>query len=128
MRKESRRRTGIPGPRRGGRLCWGLLAVLAGPALADDPRDIVFDCPCRAEWTAEPPGQSGQLTLTFGVRNFRATESGAVRLSQVDLQGALGDGAGKWRLTVESSEPILAMSLLASPTGHLTNLSTAPTR
>ena len=86
MRKESRRRTGIPGPRRGGRLCWGLLAVLAGPALADDPRDIVFDCPCRAEWTAEPPGQSGQLTLTFGVRNFRATESGAVRLSQVDLQ------------------------------------------
>ena len=67
-------------------LWWSLLAVLACPALADDPRDIVFDCPCRAEWTAGPPGEAGELTLTFGVRSFRATESGEVRLSQVDLQ------------------------------------------
>ena len=44
------------------------------------------------------------------------------------LRGALGDGAGKWRLSIESDEPIMAMSLLASPTGHVTNLSAAPQR
>ena len=43
-----------------------------------------------------------------------------------DLRGGLGDGRGKWRLTVDSEQPILVMSLLASPTGHLTNLSTLP--
>ena len=42
------------------------------------------------------------------------------------LSGALGDGTGKWRLRLSSSVPIQVMSLLASPTGHLTNLSTLP--
>ena len=42
------------------------------------------------------------------------------------LNGALGDGAGKWRLEVSANEPIEVMSLLSSPTGHLTNLSTVP--
>ena len=37
----------------------------------------------------------------------------------------LGDGHGKWRLRVRGF-PWFAMSLLESPTGHLTNLSTAP--
>ena len=44
------------------------------------------------------------------------------------LDGSLGDGSGKWRLTVNADRPIVAMSLLSSPTGHLTNLSTAPQR
>ena len=43
------------------------------------------------------------------------------------LTGSLGDGEGKWRLVVESTRPVLAMSLMSSPTGHLTNLSTVPT-
>ena len=42
------------------------------------------------------------------------------------IEGALGDGDGKWRLRVEADPPVVAMSLLLSPTGHLTNLSTAP--
>ena len=42
------------------------------------------------------------------------------------FDGKLGDGAGKWRLDVASTQPITVMSLLSSPTGHLTNLSTAP--
>ena len=42
------------------------------------------------------------------------------------MTGALGDGAGKWQLTVKSESSIHALSLLSSPTGHLTNLSTAP--
>ena len=39
------------------------------------------------------------------------------------FQGALGDGDGKWRLTVTSDEPIGVMSLLEGAAGHLTNLS-----
>ena len=44
----------------------------------------------------------------------------------VGVTGALGDGEGKWRLTVRSSSPLVAMSLIRSPGGHLTNLSTIP--
>ena len=36
------------------------------------------------------------------------------------LTGSLGDGAGKWRLRVESDEEISVMSLLETPSGHLT--------
>ena len=36
--------------------------------------------------------------------------------------GRLGDGFGKWRLSIASIIPIRTMSLLESPTGHLTNL------
>ena len=42
------------------------------------------------------------------------------------LRGALGDGEGKWRLAIDSDVPILVMSLLQSPSGHMTNLSAAP--
>ena len=42
--------------------------------------------------------------------------------------GALGDGRGKWRLAVTADQPILVMSLLENPTGHLSNLSTVPGR
>ena len=43
------------------------------------------------------------------------------------IEGRLGDGTGKWRLDVQSDRPILAMNLLSSPTGHLTNLSSIST-
>ena len=58
-------------------------------------------------------------SLTVGAADL---ESGAAPA----LAGALGDGAGKWRLDVESAEAIEVMSLLSSSTGHLTNLSTVP--
>ena len=61
----------------GGRVLWSVLLVaLAIPAIAGDPRDIVFDCPCSAEWTRRSPEDNGELALTFGLRSFRATESG----------------------------------------------------
>ena len=42
------------------------------------------------------------------------------------VKGALGDGTGKWRLEVASDASLQAMSLLKSPTRHLTNLSSIP--
>ena len=44
------------------------------------------------------------------------------------MTGALGDGAGKWRLRVTAERPIRVMSLLQSVDGSLTNVSTAPER
>ena len=42
------------------------------------------------------------------------------------LSGSLGEGAGPWRLMVDSAQPLQVMNLLSSPTGHLSNLSTVP--
>ena len=42
----------------------------------------------------------------------------------MEFLGALGDGEGKWQLFVESDESIQVMSLMSTPTGHLTNLAT----
>ncbi len=72
--------------------------------------------PGESEVTAELPAEAS--------RTFTAAEleSG----NAPGLSGALGDGAGKWRLRVESEQDIVVMSLLATPTGHLANLSAPP--
>ena len=80
----------------------------------------------------ESPGTAVRLPVPArGARTVTAreleSEEGRGRALR-DLVGALGDGAGKWRLVVTSDRPVQVMSLLASPTGHLTNLSTAPDR
>ena len=68
------------------------------------------------------PGTDVRLTLQPGAsRTITAAdlESGAAGLT-----GALGDGEGKWRLEIhQEGGAIEALSLLQSPTGHLTNLS-----
>lgn len=70
------------------------------------------------------PGGTVALSLAAGAAHTvtaQALESGE------DLDGALGDGRGKWRLTVQAGQPLTVMSLLASDdTGNLTNLSSRP--
>lgn len=60
-----------------------LFAVAASwPALA---REIVFECPCTAEWVADPAdpsGEAGELTLSFGMRSYRPVESGELRVAE----------------------------------------------
>ena len=69
------------------------------------------------------PGDVVQLSLEPGeTRSVTARELEA----GTGLQGALGDGDGKWQLMVASDRPVAVASLLESPTGHLTNLSTIP--
>ena len=76
---------------------------------------------------AGAPGTSA-VTLTVPAGTSRTLSSVDLEEGADNLNGALGDGRGKWRLRVASDQPVLAMSLLESPTGHLTNLSTAPQR
>ena len=68
----------------------------------------------------DSPGDDVQLSiLGNSVRTVRAED---LELGGADLNGAIGDGRGKWRLKVTSDHPIWIMSLLEHPTGHLTNL------
>ena len=70
----------------------------------------------------ESPGSAVTFSLPAGVSrtlSARELESGSAR----GLSGALGTGTGKWRLRVTSEQPLRVLSLLSSPTGHLTNLS-----
>ena len=69
------------------------------------------------------PGTAVVLTVPAGVS--RTLTAAALESGGDGLEGALGDGAGKWRLRLKSETRIVVMSLLTSPTGHLTNLSTA---
>ena len=74
----------------------------------------------------ESPGSEVTTTIPAGAsRTFTAA---ALESGGEGLEGSLGDGEGKWRLTVESAQPLVAMSLLSDPMGYLTNLSTAPGR
>ena len=71
------------------------------------------------------PGSPVVLTLPAGTAcmvDAAELESGT-GLACGAPQDGLGDGAGKWRLAVESDKPLVAMSLLSSPGGHLANLS-----
>ena len=52
------------------------------PAHAEAIRDIVFECPCEAEYVAGEEGE-GELTISFGIRSHRATGSGEIRLATV---------------------------------------------
>ena len=63
--------------------------------------------------------------LTSRMLTAAELETGAAE----GLEGALGDGEGKWRLVIDADALIAVMSLLESPkTGHLTNLSTGTAR
>ena len=89
-----------------------------------------------------PGGESAQVRIEgvddAGVRGDSVVTlslaGGASRtVSAVELEsgeglsgGGLGKGKGKWRLAVSSEQPIEVMSVLSTPTGHLTNLSTVP--
>ena len=71
------------------------------------------------------PGTGVSVTVPAGA-SLTYTAAELETGNGAGLQGALGDGTGDWRLIVESEQPLTVMNLLSSPTGHLTNLSTAP--
>ena len=69
----------------------------------------------------ESPGSDVRLTLAAGAA--RSLTGAQLEQGGDGFDGRLGDGAGKWRLTVSADRPIRVMSLLLNPTGNLTNIS-----
>ena len=73
----------------------------------------------------ESPG--GEVALSLAAGAARELTAAELESGGDGLQGRLGDGHGKWRLTVQADQPLVLMSLLASTqTGGLTNLSSRP--
>ena len=66
---------------------------------------------------------AGEVRLTLGAGEARLLSAEDLETGGPGFSGMLGDGAGKWQLFVTADGPIRVMSLLQSPTGHLTNLS-----
>lgn len=66
------------------------------------------------------PGTAREVTA--------AQLEGLDAVTDFDLEGRLGDGEGKWQLLVSADQPIQVLSLLETPTGHITNLSAPATR
>ena len=66
---------------------------------------------------------SGEISIRLPSGQSRALSASDLE-SGAGLNGALGRGTGKWRLFVASDVRIQVMSLLESPTGHISNLST----
>ena len=67
----------------------------------------------------------GPVTVSVpagATREFTA----AVLESGTGVNGALGRGAGRWRLIVESDDDLVVQSLSESPAGRLVNLSAVP--
>ena len=45
-----------------------------------------------------------------------------VTAAELETDG-LGDGSGKWQLVLVANAPLIAVNLMSTPTGHVTNLS-----
>jgi len=70
----------------------------------------------------ESPGEVVRLSVPAGQSRTLTAEQ--LEAGFWESQGALGQGAGMWRLVVDCEQPIVVMNLLEGMTGHLANLST----
>ena len=67
---------------------------------------------------------SGRVSRTVPAGSALTFTAAELEAGSERVAGSLGDGEGKWRLRVVSDAPIAVMSLLETPSGHVTNLST----
>ena len=78
-----------------------------------------------AKWMTGGYDDAGHWRPMTGSMLVRPQHALTLTAEALEDAHGMGDGHGKWRLRVRGF-PWYAMSLLESPTGHLTNLSTAP--
>ena len=72
---------------------------------------------------AGDPPPEGEVSLTLPAGATTAITAQQLEAGAAHLEGRFGDGKGKWRLFIEADQDIQAMSLIESPTGHISNLS-----
>ena len=89
---------------------------------AKDPAEIRI----QAWDDAGQAAPNGIVRLSLPPGATRTLSAVALEQGAEDLDGSLGKGTGNWRLLVDADLDIHVMSLMASPEGHLTNLSTTP--
>ena len=70
------------------------------------------------------PAPAGEVALILPAGHSRTVTAQDLEAGAEDLDGRLGEGAGKWELIVDANAPLVVMNLLESRSGHLANLST----
>ena len=96
---------------------------------SDEPGEVTIEAIDDAGASYEPLTLAIDAYETVHFNSDDLEDGNAAELESGDaatLDGSLGDGVGKWQLVVESNQPIIVLNLLASPTGHVTNLSSKP--
>lgn len=76
------------------------------------------------------PAPGGEVVLMLSAQQSLQLNAADLELGNAGkgMDGALGNGIGKWQLKVNSSAPIEAMSLIRTPDGFLTSVTeTVPT-
>ena len=68
----------------------------------------------------------GPVRLVLPAGHARSIDAEMLEQGGASLDGALGDGQGKWLLDIEADRDIQVMNLMESPEGHITNLSALP--
>ena len=72
------------------------------------------------------PAPLGGVRLSLPANGARRISAQHLESGGAGLAGRLGAGTGKWQLSITSDGTIEVVSILQSPTGHLSNLSTTP--
>ena len=67
---------------------------------------------------------AGPVTLTLDAGQARTISAFDLENGAQGLTGSLGDGAGKWRLTIEAGQAVMGVGLLETPGGPISNIST----
>ncbi len=68
---------------------------------------------------------NGDVSFTLGANAAREISVDDLENGASDLNGSLGDGNGRWRMTVSSTQTLEVMSFVETADGFLTNLSNA---
>ena len=66
---------------------------------------------------------AGPVTLTLPAGQARTISAFDLENGAQGLTGSLGDGAGKWRLTIEAGQSVMGVGLLETPGGPISNIS-----
>ena len=90
--------------------------------LAEDSANVTI----RGRDDAGRPAPGGEVRVALPAGGARRLSAEQLESGAPGFSGRLGDGTGKWQLSVTTDGSIQVMSLLQTPTGHLANLSTIP--
>ena len=74
--------------------------------------------------TDDEGAQRNKVNLTVEAKSSKTVSAQELEEGGVGLDGALGDGIGRWRLSISSNVAIQIVNLVESPAGHTSNLST----
>ena len=88
-----------------------------------NPGDATADVIIRAHDDQGDDAPEGEVTLSVAAGTAVELSAQALERGGAGFQGRLGDGAGKWRLTVRSERFLHVLSLVRGRGGYLASLS-----